>query len=262
MIRKLVKIANKLDSLGLTKEADILDAYAVKLAAGTELVQQDIGFKPTGDVSKEDAVAYDIANNLMQSDSSLPEQDFKGAFKNLWISHPNAPTSQYASEIGDSPDADRAWTAVADKYADKMWKQYGLSVSSPAPPAKKTVPTNWTEYVFALGNAADAASVRQAWEFYARDSGGDPSFAAFVAWWKGAKKAGKFVKGGGVAEVVAVLSSGRVSAATPVAGGAQATFAPVIPQGVRSGGGDFRDAPFMNPQTEALNQGYKATGKF
>ena len=34
MLRQIVKIANKLDSLGLTKEADVLDRYIHKMAAG------------------------------------------------------------------------------------------------------------------------------------------------------------------------------------------------------------------------------------
>lgn len=34
MLRQMVKIANKLDSLGLTKEADVLDRYIHKMAAG------------------------------------------------------------------------------------------------------------------------------------------------------------------------------------------------------------------------------------
>lgn len=36
MIRNFVKIANKLDDLGLTREADILDNWIVKMAAGTD----------------------------------------------------------------------------------------------------------------------------------------------------------------------------------------------------------------------------------
>lgn len=35
MLKDLVKIANKLDSLGLTKEADIIDAYLNKVAKYT-----------------------------------------------------------------------------------------------------------------------------------------------------------------------------------------------------------------------------------
>ena len=34
MLRQMVKIANKLDSLGLTKEADVLDRYIQKMAGG------------------------------------------------------------------------------------------------------------------------------------------------------------------------------------------------------------------------------------
>lgn len=36
MLRQMVKIANKLDSLGLTKEADVLDRYINKMAAVTQ----------------------------------------------------------------------------------------------------------------------------------------------------------------------------------------------------------------------------------
>lgn len=38
MLRQIVKIANKLDSLGLTKEADVLDRYIQKMAAGPVVV--------------------------------------------------------------------------------------------------------------------------------------------------------------------------------------------------------------------------------
>lgn len=40
MLRQIVKIANKLDSLGLTKEADILDRYIQKMATGPATVGQ------------------------------------------------------------------------------------------------------------------------------------------------------------------------------------------------------------------------------
>lgn len=39
MLRKLVKVANRLDSLGMTKEADIVDSEIVRLAA----YERDIG---------------------------------------------------------------------------------------------------------------------------------------------------------------------------------------------------------------------------
>ena len=205
MFKELAKIANKLDGLGLTKEADVLDRYLAKIAAGTELVQQDMGFKPTGDLSKEDAVAYDIGNEIIQENNNIDELSFKSKFKEMWIAHKDAPTTGYE---GQSTGYDTAWTSVADKYATKMWNYFGLKKPSGASTATSASasPTSWTEYINnpKIG-PTDGNHIRTLWYLYVDVVGGSKEFPAFVSWWKEKKRTGGFPGGGGKIETGNVL---------------------------------------------------------
>lgn len=232
MIRELVKIANKLDSLGLTKEADVLDAYAVKLAYddGSMLnmtspevqLHPDSVMDPAVKAAIDDLIEMDV---LHKGDAVSTITEFIE-----WANKKNPKQPLVAGDKG---------TYNMYNYYLQAFK--AAPVEAP-PVAKKPVPHSWGEYANIVGGA-DSASVRQAWETYARDSASDASFEAFVGWWKSMKKSGQFRKGGSVSEVCDILTSKRVSAATPVAGGAQATSAPVIPQGVRSGGEPWANRP-------------------
>lgn len=168
MIKKLAEIATKLDRLGLTKEADVLDLYLAKI--GSTIMEAPIP-----------AVA------------ALP----------------------YRSDLPSGMQP---------------------GVPAAAPPAKRMA-KNWADYAQIIGGT-DAAQIRNAWEGYARESGSDPSFEAYVSWWKSMKGGGMFRDHGSPTEVCSFLARSRVSAATPASDGpAQASSGPEIPHGAISGGG-------------------------
>lgn len=218
MFKELAKIANKLDGLGLTKEADVLDLYLAKIAEGTSppayspspLVQQDMGFKPLGDVSLEDSVAYDISGAILERSPQIGEQSYKAQFKQMWIQHPDAPTKNYE---GSSTEYDRAWIAVADKYADKMWKIYGLHTQ---PSKTGGNAQTWTEYSSNFPGSSDPQILRDAWIAYSRLTGVSEEFPAFVSWWKGEKAKGTFKNGGSSAECASILSAKRQALRSPL----------------------------------------------
>lgn len=70
MLKSLVKIANKLDSLGLTKEADVLDREIVKLAQMDEML----------DLEKEDGLSDPSSRVRRAIEASIDMPHFKGAF--------------------------------------------------------------------------------------------------------------------------------------------------------------------------------------
>lgn len=71
MLKSLVKIANKLDSLGLTKEADVVDREIVRLAQMDEMI----------DLKKEDDSSDESSRVRKAIEASIGMGHFEGAFR-------------------------------------------------------------------------------------------------------------------------------------------------------------------------------------
>ena len=71
MLRSLVKIANKLDSIGLTKEADVLDREIVRLAQMDEMI----------DLEKDEGPSDASSRVRKAIEASIGMPHFEGAFR-------------------------------------------------------------------------------------------------------------------------------------------------------------------------------------
>jgi len=85
MLRKLVKVANRLDSLGMMKEADILDAEIVRLAA----FEHDLG--------SSSGIADDFEGDV--DPDSVSSEDAWEAFETTQPQHTNSPEEKLISML-------------------------------------------------------------------------------------------------------------------------------------------------------------------
>jgi len=187
MLKDLVKIANRLDSLGLTKEADIIDGYLSKSAAD----------------KSEDQVAEEIADGIYSANKNIDEASFKKEFMYRWNNSAHMP-SQYDPSLSD-------WKAKAKVFADKMWvlgqndpstwrgdTDTSLPKATPKTPntEKPSGNLNWDSYeknVNAKFGESLGTSVKDAWKILTVKR--DPklqSFQGFVEFYRWlSKKKGK-----------------------------------------------------------------------
>lgn len=75
MLKDLVRVANRLDSLGLSKEADLLDSYIIKMAGGnwddeTGIEIHDEG--ELGDLDQPETNEWDGGQHPNNTDSDQP----------------------------------------------------------------------------------------------------------------------------------------------------------------------------------------------
>jgi hypothetical protein len=109
MLAKIAKIANRLDSLGLTKEADILDAYLLKTAG-----EETSGPQGTNAPASEGIPLGPISVGTVSVPSSSPSLGAP-----LAVSAPKAPAAS-----GTPLDADAlgqaAYNLIRDKYIHKF----------------------------------------------------------------------------------------------------------------------------------------------
>jgi hypothetical protein len=163
MLSKLAKIANRLDSIGLTKEADVLDAFIRKVAEDHEYGQnyRDV---PTR-----------IANEISSRNPAISEQEFKKKFVDSFIDI-TAPASSNPSE-----NLIETIRRNAESWADKMWNS--PSSSRAAPWSDASPATGWEKYIVAAGTVGNA--VKEAWVRYTQSgaAGADPSFKSFTSWY-------------------------------------------------------------------------------
>ena len=142
MLRQIVKIANKLDSLGLTKEADVLDRYIQKVAQES-YQETDYGMSqdsPYDRIMRDEklkdaeqrAQTYQYEQKEMKLAESISEDvifntpdylkaspaTFKDSFMKAWLSSTN-PRGSFSNQ--------EAWRDTGIKMANKMWDKYGRS---------------------------------------------------------------------------------------------------------------------------------------
>ena len=189
MLKDLVKIANRLDSLGLTKEADIIDRYITKSATS----------------KSEDQVAEEIADGIYSSNQNIDENSFKKEFMYRWNNSAYMP-GQYDPSLSD-------WKSQAKVFADKMWglgqndpaswkvdTETSLPKATPKKPAEPSVSkpsgnVDWDSYeknVNTKYGSELGTMVRSAWKTLTTNRKGMELFSEFVKFYNWlTKKKGK-----------------------------------------------------------------------
>jgi hypothetical protein len=184
MLAKLAKIANRLDSLGLTKEADILDAYILKVADETVFADN------------RELVSSDIANNINNELPGISKDKFITEFVRRFS----------GSTAKPAMDSHGLWSPDAARHmAIKHWD---LLQSNVSPSDKSNVsPTGWEKYVSTTG--AMGQKVKEAWSRYTRSgaAGVNPTFSSFTSWYNGQMKGAWGGKHKMPSEVVGILNS-------------------------------------------------------
>jgi len=183
MLRQMVKIANKLDSLGLTKEADVLDRYINKMAQESGGMSQDTDYgrikqnERLKDIEQraqthqyeqqEMRLAEDIYKDVMVN---TPEHlktsaaTFKDSFMRAWLRISDKPRAPfYGSNQG-------AWENTGKEMANKMWEKYGQSYVGPA------------EDPWAKSYGSRARELKSVWTNRTTATKKNPSFDNFQAW--------------------------------------------------------------------------------
>ncbi len=226
MLKELVKIANRLDSLGLSKEADILDTWIEKMAeeAGVGGMSKDDPYQAMlrrqklqevtqkAQTQKWDTREMDLAEQISKdvlltipSHLRTSEATFKDMFMRSWSTKPPVRT-------GILP---QVWKDTGSDMAKKMWDKYGQSVetgpekTSPKPSGMHAQPATsaWDKYVAATPNGG---AVKAAWMEYSSSKGTAPSFSKFVEWYNSnAKAKGRAIQPSEVVEMLKGVSAGR-----------------------------------------------------
>jgi hypothetical protein len=156
MLSKLAKIANRLDSIGLTKEADVLDAFIRKVAASDNI----------------ELVAADIANNINDEYPGIGRDDFAKEFVRRLS----------GSTAKPSVDFNHQWSGnAAEAMALKQWNLLQSKVSHSDKSSVSA--TGWEKYIVAAGTIGNA--VKEAWAKYTQSgaAGVDSSFKSFTSWY-------------------------------------------------------------------------------
>jgi hypothetical protein len=183
MLRQMVKIANKLDSLGLTKEADVLDRYINKMAQESGGMSQDTDYdRMMQDERLKDAErraqTYQYEQQEMKLAESISEDvifntpdylktspaTFKDSFMKAWLRISDKPRAPfYGSNQG-------AWENTGKEMANKMWEKYGQSYVGPA------------EDPWAKSYGSRARELKSVWTKRTTATKKNPSFDNFQAW--------------------------------------------------------------------------------
>ena len=179
MLNKLAQIANKLDGLGLAKEADILDKFIWKIA----------GFG-------EDAAAgrgKEQMAQIMNEDCAREREDSPDNVANRFV----------VKFLAANPGYNRDDASLLGSYLYTYVYKPGIHGVLGYASADSMV--GWEKYISQTPGRGDR--VQKAWASYARAVGASSSFSAFVKWWKGKKAARSFSDGGGgISAVVAELA--------------------------------------------------------
>ena len=246
MLSKLAKIANRLDSLGLTKEADVLDAFIRKVAADASGSSSEYKrFEQTlGSLNRSGLVSYIYNNKLSQTKDNIIAAGYylglssdSSNFNNIGpydTKAVNAILSNMTNAINalggkkTYNTASEFFTAFAiPEDAFESAVQAGISdaeniiasrepAQSPAaapaapPAAAATVSaptTGWEKYISKAG--ALGPKVKQAWTSYSQSgiSNANPSFLSFTSWYNGNLKSSWGGKHKSPSEVIKLLNS-------------------------------------------------------
>ena len=215
MLSKLAKIANRLDSIGLTKEADVLDAFIRKVADDLDGTNFDtettdpnaLNFgQLTQDVNRADsdakieALAEKIADSIGAERPTISEGEFAMEFARRFNGNSARPSY--------SP----SWEQTGRTKAKKQWQRLLGTLQSRVSPSDKSnssTLTGWSLYIDKLGYVGE--KVKKAWEDYTRVATPvvSPSFSSFTSWYnKSYNDSGKWNKKHKTPyEVIVILNS-------------------------------------------------------
>jgi len=185
-IRDLVKVANRLDNLGLNSEADALDRIIRKIAEEPQGMVAPAGEtysnKSIDDITpkrRDDmiAAAKQTYNNHNDLARLTLKPEFKDAFIKKFIQHFTSP-----SDYGGYMD----YKDYAEYLANWMWNTYGTKEEAPAAPSPAPKPkapiSGWDSYVSKVPNGS---AVKAMWvDNSGKVLAGDNSFESFRRWLK------------------------------------------------------------------------------
>ncbi len=200
MLKELVKIANKLDALGLSKEADILDSFISKVAedvewGGMSKMPEMTPFEKAMDSAAKAKSQAEKAKVSMPPNmgESLPEKDF--------------PEPVLAETLTSYLQRARSMGAMATTkdlidYYNKFSGGTQMGSSGMQAPPK----TGWDKYVMTL---KDGGKVKEAWFKYV-DSGMpevDKRFSSYVEWYNSRKRTDWNGEHASPAQVISLLGA-------------------------------------------------------
>jgi len=122
MLKELVKIANKLDSLGLTKEADVLDSFIQKTAAATRTMA------PTIDTHLIRDLVSEKANDKFR-EANKAKSSFEMGIELKVVERLHS----FLNSAGD-----KVYVTTNDNYTYSLWLEDPLDPRSKADPRKPT----------------------------------------------------------------------------------------------------------------------------
>jgi hypothetical protein len=201
MLSKLAKIANRLDSIGLTKEADVLDAFIRKVAGDLDGTNFDtettdpnaLNFgQLTTDVNKADsdakieALAEKIADSIGAESPTISESEFAREFSRRFNGNAARPTYSASWEQTGRTKAKEQWQRLLGTLQSRV---------SPSDKSNSSALAGWSLYTDKLGYVGE--QVKKAWEDYARVATPmvSPSFSSFTSWYnKSYNDSGKWNK--------------------------------------------------------------------
>ena len=140
MLSKLAKIANRLDSIGLTKEADVLDAFIRKVS--NELDGTNYDTETSAPVENYRDIQTQIANEISSGNPAISKDEFKKKFVDSFVDI-KAPASSNPSE-----NLLQTIRTNAETWAEKMWNSPSTSRAAPYPVSN---PTGWEAYLSKAG---------------------------------------------------------------------------------------------------------------
>jgi len=229
MLKDLVKVANRLDSLGLTREADIIDSYLAKKAntnsvpanSTPQKVLKDpaeiLGVTKVGDVQTRLTAIGNALNNprdmiLGKNEDGTDKNPLAiKAYRSLILVLIQAiGETSIAEQLADVRTAAADWIQWAAKDRVAMTENNRITYDFLTAAAGK-LSANQPVFSFPSGNSLDAKwqkylsddtrrnGVWNAWLNSRRAAGlnspSDLSFDSFITWWKDNKKSGEFNDG-------------------------------------------------------------------
>jgi hypothetical protein len=184
-IRDLVKVANRLDNLGLSSEADALDRIIRKLAGESEQPQGMMGdnfdFKRE---SEKEAKRLHLQKLLPRArgiyvplNFKKNKEDFKTSFIGGWNAAP---------DLGADKNE---WNSYASDLADMLWEEMQAAPTAPTPapkPAPKRPMTDDQRWAAYAGRVPGGDAVKVIWTKSGAGMAltGSETFDSFKEWMK------------------------------------------------------------------------------
>lgn len=189
MLSKLAKIANRLDSLGLTREADVLDAFIRKVA--TEATPAGTNASPRAPSASGPIAADQIYTTIANDACKWLISKAKDVLKTYpdIVTNPNAAKAALAiamEEVRVAKYGDDLGVGITEGNVTANVPNFIPFLQNAIKAQTKIIPQSakdWDSYVSRTSGGQD---VKDTWIAYAKmlgDPSITPDYSSFVAWW-------------------------------------------------------------------------------